>query len=371
MQRLHAERRRAPRTRMATLRWQAGMWFRRHLLHSDVFALVVLGLWAVALGALFMADARLFPPVSLTLVLLAGGFFLSVRSLLVLAALVAVVLAFEFVRSPAAVTPGAIGVLGITAVMVLALARSRARLGVQGTRGDSMLVDLRDRLRAHGVLPPLPVGWEAEVVLRSAGGASFSGDFLVATRSDDGRWLEVALVDVSGKGVDAGTRALLLSGAFGGLLGSVPHEEFLPAANRYLLRQAWDEGFATVAHLVVDLGTGEYTNSVAGHPPAVQFAAGSGRWHVGEASEGPLLGVFPEAKFVSERGRLGRGDALLLFTDGLIETPGQDISVGIDKLIGEAERLVRHGFREGARRLVDRVAAAHNDDRAILLIWRD
>ena len=99
------------------------------------------------------------------------------------------------------------------------LARSRGRLGVQGTRGDSMLVDLRDRLTAQGEMPALPEGWSAEVVLRSAGGASFSGDFLVATRSDDGQTLEVALVDVSGKGVDAGTRALLLSGAFGGLLG--------------------------------------------------------------------------------------------------------------------------------------------------------
>jgi serine phosphatase RsbU (regulator of sigma subunit) len=234
-----------------------------------------------------------------------------------------------------------------------------------------MLVDLRDRLTAQGEMPVLPEGWSAEVVLRSAGGASFSGDFLVATRSDDELQLEVALVDVSGKGVDAGTRALLLSGAFGGLLGSVPHEEFLPAANRYLLRQHWEEGFATVAHVVLDLVTGDYVVSVAGHPPAVQFAAGSGRWHVSEASEGPLLGVFPDAKFVSERGRLQRGDALLMFTDGLIEKPGQDIAVGIDRLLGQAERLVTRGFRHGARKLIDRVASAHNDDRAVVLIWRD
>ena len=177
----------------------------------------------------------------------------------------------------------------------------------------------------------------------------------------------MALVDVSGKGVDAGTRALLLSGAFGGLLGSVPHEEFLPATNRYLIRQHWEEGFATVAHVVIDLATGEYVVSVAGHPPAVQFTAGSGRWRVSEASEGPLLGIFPDAKFVSERGRLERGDALLMFTDGLIEKPGQDIAVGIDKLLGEAERLVTRGFRHGARKLIDRVAAAHNDDRAVVL----
>ena len=260
----------------------------------------------------------------------------------------------------------------VTAAIVLLFARSRGRLGVQGTRADSMLVDLRDRLRAQGEMPVLPEGWSAEVVLRSAGGASFSGDFLVSTRSDDEQTLEVALVDVSGKGVDAGSRALLLSGAFGGLLGSATPEEFLPAANRYLLRQQWDEGFATV-------GSCRHRPRVAATtcspPPGTRrpctSTAGSGRWRVSEASEGPLLGVFPDAKFVSERGRLDRGDALLMFTDGLIETPGKDISVGIDKLLGEAERLVTKGFRHGARKLIDRVAAAHNDDRAVVLIWRD
>lgn len=352
--------------------WRTSIWVRRHVLHSDGFTLVTLCLCAAGLGGLFLANRSWFPLASLAVVVLAGGFLLSVRSLLLLDLVVGLVVLLEIVRVGAdQVSPGAVLVVAATAAIVHTLARSRGRLGVQGTRGDSMLVDLRDRLIAQGEMPALPDGWSAEVVLRSAGGASFSGDFLVATRSDDGSQLEVALVDVSGKGVAAGTRALLLSGAFGGLLGSVPHEEFLPAANRYLLRQQWDEGFATVAHVMIDLGTGEYVVSVAGHPPAVQFSAGSGRWLMGEASEGPLLGVFPDAKFVAERGRLDRGDALLLFTDGLIEKPGQDIAVGIDKLLGEAERLVTRGFRHGAKRLVDRVAAAVNDDRAVVFIWRD
>lgn len=350
--------------------WRTSTYVRRHLLHSEGFVLLVLSICAAALGALFLNDRSWFPVASLALVVLAGGFLLGVRSLLLLDVVVASVVAFEVVNAPN-VSPGAVLVVAGTAAMVHLVARSRGRLGVQGTRGDSMLVDLRDRLTAQGEMPALPEGWAAEVVLRSAGGASFSGDFLVATRSDDGSLLEVALVDVSGKGVDAGTRALLLSGAFGGLLGSVPHEEFLPATNRYLIRQQWEEGFATVAHVVVDLDSGDYVVSVAGHPPAVQFAAGSGRWRMCEASEGPLLGIFADAKFVSERGRLHRGDALLMFTDGLIEKPGQDISVGIDRLLGEAERLVTRGFRHGARKLIDRVAAAHNDDRAVVLIWRE
>jgi hypothetical protein len=359
-----------PRRGLRRAWWRASTYVRRHVLHSEGFVLVLLSLCSALLGGLFLQSRPMFPLAMQALVVLAGGLLLSVRSLLLLDLVVASVVVLEVVRVPS-VSRGAIFVVVATAAMVHLVARSRGRLGVQGTRGDSMLVDLRDRLTAQGEMPVLPEGWSAEVVLRSAGGASFSGDFLVATRSDDELQLEVALVDVSGKGVDAGTRALLLSGAFGGLLGSVPHEEFLPAANRYLLRQHWEEGFATVAHVVLDLVTGDYVVSVAGHPPAVQFAAGSGRWHVSEASEGPLLGVFPDAKFVSERGRLQRGDALLMFTDGLIEKPGQDIAVGIDRLLGQAERLVTRGFRHGARKLIDRVASAHNDDRAVVLIWRD
>jgi Stage II sporulation protein E (SpoIIE) len=361
---------RSGRRSRSALRWRVSTLARRHLLHSDGVVLLALSLCAVGLGLLNRgASGTWFPVSTISLVVIMGGFLLSVRSVLLLYVVVGAVGVFEYAQGGRTIGP--FFVVVVTAAIVLLFARSRGRLGVQGTRGDSMLVDLRDRLRAQGEMPVLPEGWQAEVVLRSAGGASFSGDFLVSTRSDDERILEVALVDVSGKGVDAGSRALLLSGAFGGLLGSATPEEFLPAANRYLLRQQWDEGFATMGHVVIDLATGDYLLATAGHPPAVHFVAGSGRWRVSEASEGPLLGIFPDAKFVNERGHLDRGDALLMFTDGLIETPGKDISVGIDKLLGEAERLVTKGFRHGARKLIDRVAAAHNDDRAVVLIWRD
>jgi Stage II sporulation protein E (SpoIIE) len=263
---------------------------------------------------------------------------------------------------------GSVGVVVVTAVIMLWNARSRMKLGVAGARGESMLVDLRDRLRSQGVLPALPRPWYAEAVMRSAGGASFAGDFMVAAKVPGGDVLEVAVVDVSGKGLSAGTRALLLSGAFGGLLGSVPPEEFLPAANTYLLRQGWSEGFATAVYLVLELPSGRFEIRTAGHPPAVQLHAGSGRWAV-QTSEGPVLGVMEHARFSVAQGRLYPGDALLLYTDGLVETPQRDIMLGIDKLLGEAERLATRGFDRGATRLVDRIASQH-DDRALILLHR-
>lgn len=266
-----------------------------------------------------------------------------------------------------------LGLLAIFVVitgLVLLGARARSRLGVQGSIGESMLFDLRERLAAQGEMPTLPPGWQSEVVYRSAHGESFGGDFLVASRSTDGRLLEIALVDVSGKGIDAGTRALLLSGAFGGLLGSVLPNRFLPAANLYLLRQRWDEGFATVVHLAIDLETGTYDVFSAGHPPAVHFQAGSGQWDVADA-EGPALGLIENAVYVGVRGTLGSGDALLIYTDGLVETPERDIAYGIDRLLGAADHLVTGGFASGAGKLINAVPESEGDDRALVVIWRD
>ena len=261
--------------------------------------------------------------------------------------------------------------LAIVIVIMSATSRSRARLGVQGSRGESMFVDLRDRLRAFGELPELPGGWHAETAVESAYGQSFSGDFVVATRSPDGRWFEVVLVDVSGKGVQAGTRSLLLSGALGGLLGEQEPNRFLTAANNYLLRQNWDEGFATAVHVSIDLATGDYTIGSAGHPPAVQFNNGSGRWEVLGEAAGPLLGVIDDATYIRSYRRLGRGDALVLYTDGVVESRFRDLTVGVDRMLGAAERLVRGGFAGGAKRLCASARAGETDDRAVVMIWRD
>jgi hypothetical protein len=66
------------------------------------------------------------------------------------------------------------------------------------------------------------------------------------------------------------------------------------------------------------------------------------------------------------------GDALLLYTDGVVEERGRDVEVGLDRLLGAAEQLVPRGdFRGGAALLVDHVPARTDDDRAIVLLWRE
>ncbi|MQY06336.1 PP2C family protein-serine/threonine phosphatase [Actinomadura macrotermitis] len=342
-------------------------WLRRGGLSRDRYVFAGLAVLTVALGLVAPESRAWAPSGAIVLTVVGGGLLLRVRALCVLLGVVAVMVAYNAWHDTDAVGPGMIATLAVTALLAITLARTRQQLGVQGLRGDSMLLELRDRLRRQGQLPDLPAGWDAQVVMLQAGGSSFGGDFVVSVC--DGDTLEVALVDVSGKGVDAGTRALMLSGAFGGLLGSLQTDLFLPACNRYLHRQRWDEGFVTAVHVVVDLRSGAYTVESAGHPPAVQFDAGTGKWQV-SAAQGVVLGVVKEMECTPERGVLLPGDALLLYTDGLVESPGRDLDEGIDGLLGEAERLVPHGFRKGAKELVETMAAARDDDCALVLIWR-
>ena len=310
------------------------------------------------------------PPLSLAVPLMLGGLLLERPALRLLVTVVAVGFVAEVISLGwDTVRPGSAVVLVIIAAIAVELVRDRERLGISVGRGESMLIELRDQLRRQGELPTLGSGWDADVAQRSAGGQSFGGDFMVSTLTDHGKLMELALVDVSGKGIDAGTRALLLSGALGGLLGAVAPERFLASANDYLVRQEWDEGFATALHVSIDLESGHYRLTNAGHPPAAHYAGGSGRWSLIE-QEGMVLGLRPDVQFDVVEGTLARYDALLLYTDGLVEVPGRDLGLGIDRLLGAAERLIPRGFAGGAELLVESVAATGSDDRAVVLIWR-
>ena len=101
--------------------------------------------------------------------------------------------------------------------LMYAIAASRSSHGVAAFAGDRMLGDLRSRLHGMGAIPTLPHGWHAERSFATAHGSAFAGDFNVATTSRCGNTLEMVLADVSGKGQEAGTRALVLAGAHVGL----------------------------------------------------------------------------------------------------------------------------------------------------------
>ena len=331
--------------------------------------LAALFLFATLVGVAMQVFPNV-PTPTIVLPLVMGSLFLGPRALpwFVVYNMVLLTLALPKVPDFNGRAVFTVGVIFLLAFILMLTSFRRSRLGIAGSMGEAMLAELSDRIQGQGVLPALPRPWHAESVIRSAGGTRFAGDFFVVGDIETGR-LDVTVVDVSGKGDRAGTRALLLAGAMGGLVTAVEPGEFLPAANAYLINHPWQDGFATAVHLSLDLTTGNFRIWTAGHPPALHWRAGAGRWTPLE-SEGPMLGLIPGADFLHAGGVLRSGDALMLYTDGMVETRRADIGIGIDRLIGQADRKLRSNFEGGAATLVASIGN-RGDDRALLLLWRD
>ncbi len=250
---------------------------------SDWIALAGLLLTIPVIAGTTLMNSVWCSPAALVLPIVAGGLLLRPASLLGLYAAAATALIVESVKlgpyteGPSRVTPGVVLVVAACGFFGLLIAQFRSRVGVPWRRGGTMLFDLRERIRRAEQAAGPAAGWHREMALRPAGGQSFSGTSSwphVRTAAEPS---SRSLPTCPGKAWMRG-RAPCSSGAFGGLLGSLPPHAFLPAANGYLLRQDWDEGFATSIHLS---GPGLRPLDElfsAGHPPGLQLSAGSGRW---------------------------------------------------------------------------------------------
>lgn len=332
---------------------------------------------AILIGSLFSYST--FPAATFVIPLLLGTMTLRYRPLLALVIgifiCIAITVTREYVRAGElgmdGMTAGRISTL-VTMVIVAAIVlyeSSRHRSGLPGPLGEAMLVDLRDKLQAQGVVPPLPKGWTSQSAMSSAGGAKFAGDFLVANLSDDETKLEMVLVDVCGKGLSAGTQSLQFAGALGGLIGALPPLGLFAAGNDFLLRRSWDDGFATAVHVLIDLRTGEFSIINAGHPPALRWSATDEEWTV-DGARGTALGIMKRPDFRQTTGTLGPGDALMFYTDGVVESRTQDFTAGIEWLRQSAKAIVKDGFDQAPRKILKLVSAG-DDDRAVLVLSRD
>ena len=264
------------------------------------------------------------------------------------------------------------GVVMLVVVAVVAMVQSvrRDSLGLRRVSAETVLSRVGDQLDTQGTLPELPTGWHITVARHTPYGASIAGDFVSARVQDVGGVpvLDVALVDVSGHGVEAGSRALLLSGAVGGLLGSVPSAQFLPAVNEYARRHAEEPSLATATYLRVDLHTGAYELRSAGHPPPIVWARAPAQTRL-STSSGIVLGVVDELDSVPEFGVLCGGDALVLYSDGVVEERSVDVDTGIARLRARVGDLLQSSM---AGRLAEDILehAPHTgDDQTVVVLW--
>ena len=255
--------------------------------------------------------------------------------------------------------------------LMLWLSHARAQVGVVGVSGESMLVDMRDRLRAQGELPELPPSWRAEVALESAYGDGFAGDFVVASRSTDGHTLEIALVDVSGKGAQgrhpvAAALRRARRPARGDERGRLPPVGQQPPAAAALGRGLRHRGARRRRprdrRLHHRLCRPPCRRAVRGRFRPVADAL---RWPAARCSVSSTRPTTP-----ASRARCVAATRSCSTATASSRPVTRTLVDGIDRMLGRAESFVRTGFDGLAQRLCDHAAAGLGDDRAVVMIWR-
>ena len=211
-------------------------------------------------------------------------------------------------------------------------------------------------------LPRIPGAQLAARYRASGEGIELGGDFYDCFATGAGDWALV-IGDVCGKGAEA---AAITALARYTLRASVLHSrrpsQVLAELNEALLRQGLDYRFCTVLYASVTPRPDgcDVVVATGGHPlPLILRADGS----VEQAGEpGTLLGIVREPHISEERVRLGDGDALVLYTDGVVEASPSDLALAPERL-AELLRTCRGRDPAAIAEEIERRALAVQDGR--------
>ena len=216
---------------------------------------------------------------------------------------------------------------------------------------------------------------DVEVAVRyipAARAAQIGGDWYDAFAQEDG-----ATVLVVGDVVGHDSVAAAVMGQLRSVLRGIAvangggPAELLGDLDRALVTLRMSTNATVVVARVEEREAGEKTLtwSNAGHPPPVMITTDGRGERLG--SHDVLLGVVPELERHEESLVLEPSLTVLMYTDGLVERRGQDIDVGIDRLVAAAAAVADQPLEK----LVDSVLAdlcpdAPDDDVVLLALRR-
>jgi phosphoserine phosphatase RsbU/P len=196
------------------------------------------------------------------------------------------------------------------------------------------------RLIQRGLLPtsmPRIAGLTLSSSWRPANGVG--GDCFDALTFGESA-IGLSIADVAGKGVPA---ALLMSNLQAAVRAfaqdGTPPASVCTSVNRLLCRNMASGRFVTFCYARIDVATRRLTYANAGHnPPLLIRRDGS----VERLSPGgTVLGVFPENAYEQGEFALGRGDRLVVYTDGISEGRNAAGDEFTDDAVAEAARRHR------------------------------
>jgi len=223
-----------------------------------------------------------------------------------------------------------------------------------------------------GLLPDiakLPAAWDVGYAYRPA--RIVSGDYCDVVALDGDLFFMIG--DVSGKGVAAATVMAQLHAMFRALLpAGLPLGELVARASRLFCESTLPTHYATlVCGRATAAGEVEICNAGHVHPLVV-----SGGTATPLPPGGMPVGMFCSQRFEAQRVRLGRGDMIVLCTDGVTEAEGPESEqYGVARLA----RAVQERASDSARQVVDacvrsvdawRAGRRADDDVTVMVVRR-
>src|SRR5207248_10090837 len=208
-----------------------------------------------------------------------------------------------------------------------ALAIDNGRLYQQQKEfADTMQRSLLPRTR------PQPAGLQIGDVYESSARVDVGGDLYDFLELADGR-LAVVLGDVTGHGMEATADMAMAKYVFRSLAREHPEPGgFLAAANDVVVGELATGKFITMTYLTVDAATGTVVAASAGHPAPLVVTAD--RMVTPIAVGGLALGVDTGQTYIEDRAVLTPGSAVVVITDGVVESRRDGELYGSTRLAG-------------------------------------
>jgi PAS domain S-box-containing protein len=215
--------------------------------------------------------------------------------------------------------------------------------------------------------PPHVPGWDLAAHYAPAGRTEVGGDFYDTLPLDDGR-LVVVVGDVMGRGVGAAAAMSQVRAAIRAYVAIDPEPSLvLDKLDRMFARYETSQ-LVTLVYLVCDPAGDVVTGVNAGHPPPLLIRS-DGSVRTAALPTGVPLGAGPDDRVAASL-PLAPGDAVLAYTDGLVERRGEDIDQGIARVEASAGALSAGLLPEQLDRLVAGIHDADRDDDVTALVAR-
>lgn len=246
----------------------------------------------------------------------------------------------------------------------------RAAIAIDNAELHSQTMAAATELQ-RAVLPdamPETPGWDLAAYYNPSGRTEVGGDFYDAIPLEDGS-LVLFVGDVMGRGVDAAAAMAQMRAAVRAYVAINPTPEVVMGRFDRMFGLFPSEQLVTLVYLLVEPARDRLTWANAGHPPPVLLRADGGTEQL-PLAEGAPLGTVPQERY-QDSVRFEPGDAVVIFTDGLIERRDEDISAGQARVLDAVPDLAREdlsgALNDVAKRLQD---PSRDDDVAVLAARR-